>query len=428
MNRIYDLIREKCPNGVKNTTIEKVIKSYSTGLNPRQNFKLNDSGADLYYVTVKEITSGKIVFSKKTDLITKDAWNKIQFRSKLEMNDILVSGIGTIGKIALVDISVENWNCSESVILLKPDTKLIDPKYFAHLLRSNNIQKQWKTNSVGSTLKGLRKENVLNTKIALPPIEIQKEIVIILDKFEEFEKNLELELESELKERKKQYEFWCKKLFSFNENVNYVELDSLAKILTKQTGFDYSNHIKPILKDYNDDNSIPYIQTKFFTGKKFDYSTDYYIPTIEANKFPKILLNEKCILLSIVGASIGNIGLFDGNTKSFLGGAIGLVKFNENVNIDYIYHYLSSPLGQRQIKNNIKGTGQASLTIDSIRKFIIPFPSEDEQKMIVRILDKFDNLVSDISESLPLEIELRKQQYEYYCNRLLSFEELIVSE
>ena len=161
MSKVNDLIKELCPNGVKYTTIDNIIKSYSSGLNPRQNFKLNEADADLYYVTVKEMTTGKIIFSDKTDRINTDAWNKIQNRSKLEVNDVLLSGIGTIGKVALVDIPVNNWNCSESVILLKPKTDIIIPKYLVYLLRSNNVQEQWISNSVGSTLKGLRKENVL---------------------------------------------------------------------------------------------------------------------------------------------------------------------------------------------------------------------------------------------------------------------------
>ena len=143
MSKIEELIKEKCPNGVRYDKLCSVIKSYSSGLNPRQNFKLDESGASLYYVTVKEITTGKILFSDKTDRITLAAWNKIQNRSKLEVGDVLLSGIGTIGKVALVDIPVDNWNCSESVILLKPKKELIISKYLVHLLRSNYVQNQW---------------------------------------------------------------------------------------------------------------------------------------------------------------------------------------------------------------------------------------------------------------------------------------------
>ena len=58
----------------------------------------------------------------------------------------------------------------------------------------------------------------------------------------------------------------------------------------------------------------------------------------------------------------------------------------------------------------------------------IPIPNVNEQKRIVNILDKFDNLTRSLTIGLPAEIELRRKQYEYYRNKLLSFEELSVNE
>ena len=71
--------------------LKEIVESISTGLNPRQNFVLNEDYASLYYVTVKEISSNKIVFSENTDKISKEAKNIINKRSKLEIGDILVT-------------------------------------------------------------------------------------------------------------------------------------------------------------------------------------------------------------------------------------------------------------------------------------------------------------------------------------------------
>jgi type I restriction enzyme S subunit len=60
----------------------------------------------------------------------------------------------------------------------------------------------------------------------------------------------------------------------------------------------------------------------------------------------------------------------------------------------------------------------------SILKIEIPLPSLEEQQRIVDILDKFDAYCNDLTQGLPAEIELRKQQYEYYRDKLLSFKEL----
>ena len=127
MSEILNYISSYCREGVEYRPLSSVLHSISTGLNPRKNFRLNTDDAENYYVTVKEFTSGKIVFNEKTDRINDDAVSIIQRRSRLEQGDLLLSGIGTIGKVALVDIPVGNWNCSESVFLLKPNTKIIDP-------------------------------------------------------------------------------------------------------------------------------------------------------------------------------------------------------------------------------------------------------------------------------------------------------------
>ena len=158
MTKLEELIKELCPNGVEYKSISRIVKRVGSGLNPRDNFVLNSADACDYYVTVKEITTGKICFSDKTDLISHEAWEIIQKRSQLEFDDVLLSGIGTIGKVALVDIPVNNWNCSESVILLKPDKELVIPKYLKYALESEKIQSYFNKIATGSTLRGIRQK------------------------------------------------------------------------------------------------------------------------------------------------------------------------------------------------------------------------------------------------------------------------------
>ena len=61
------------------------------------------------------------------------------------------------------------------------------------------------------------------------------------------------------------------------------------------------------------------------------------------------------------------------------------------------------------------------LTVPCVKKIRIPVPPLAEQERIVAILDKFDALVNDISTGLPAELEMRRKQYEYYRDKLLTF-------
>lgn len=204
------------------------------------------------------------------------------------------------------------------------------------------------------------------------------------------------------------------------DGVEYKKLGDLCSIITKQTGFDYSNHIKEKLLLEPSEDSVPYIQTKFFTGKRFDFKTDYYVPLSLAQQFPKITLNEKCLLFSIVGASIGNVGLYPGERMSFLGGAIGVAKVLPEYDVDYLFYCIEGYDFQRQILRKIKGAGQATITIEDIREFEIPVPPIEVQQEIVCILDKF----TELEVELQAELDARKKQFSYYADELFTFSDV----
>ena len=77
-------------------------------------------------------------------------------------------------------------------------------------------------------------------------------------------------------------------------------------------------------------------------------------------------------------------------------------------------------------RTGIEGTGRKLLPYEAFAEIPIPLPSLEEQERIVNILDRFDSLCNDISSGLPAEIEARQKQYEYYRDKLLSFERIEV--
>jgi type I restriction enzyme S subunit len=95
--------------------------------------------------------------------------------------------------------------------------------------------------------------------------------------------------------------------------------------------------------------------------------------------------------------------------------------YTHNLEPKYVAYYFKTELFQKQKRGFITGTKVRRVNVNDLSKIKIPVPSIEQQRRIVSILDKFDTLTVSISDGLPKEIELRRKQYEYYRNELLSF-------
>jgi len=388
------------------------IMSIVRGASPRpiKNYITNDPDG-INWIKIGDVSPNAKYITTTAEKITREGAAKSRH---LNVGDFILSNSMSFGRpyILKTDGCIhDGW------IAMSDFEKIISSGYLYEVLNSELVQKYWKKKANdGGAMSNLNSDIVRGTIIPIPSLEEQNRIVGILETFTDSIENLKKQIE----QRRKQYEFYRDQLLDLEgkEGVEMKTLGELSLIVTKQTGFDYSSKIKPALQIKSIDNAIPFLQTKNFTGRKFDYNTDYYVPTHIVNQFPKIVLDKKCLLLSIVGASIGNVGLFPGTTKCFLGGAICVLKFHEDINVHYIYEIMSSWYGQKLIRSKTKGAGQATITVEDIRNFTIPLPSAKEQTRIVSILDTFEASISN----LEAQLEQRQKQYEYYRNQLLTFE------
>ena len=408
MNKIEKLIEEMCPQGVEFKKLGKITSSIKTGLNPRQNFTLNTADATNFYVTVKEITTGKIKFSEKTDKINDNAVKTIQNRSDLMIGDVLFSGIGTIGKVALVNIPTDNWNCSESIFIIKPRQEVILPKFLMYILGSDVAKDQYRGQSVGSTLKGVRMATLSSIQIPTPPLTIQKEIVKILDNFTQ----LEAELEAELEARKKQYEHYREELLTFGDDVEWSTLGRICNNVSSG-GTPLSTK-----KDYYG-GDIPWLRTQEVRFIDI-YDTNLKITEQGLAESSAKWIPANCVIVAISGATAARTAI----------NKIPLTTNQHCCNLEinpeigdyrYVFHWVSSQY--KELKELGRGA-RSDLNSGIIKQFPLPIPPLSKQKEIVAILDKFDALVNDISTGLPAEIAARKKQYEYYRNQLLTFKPL----
>ena len=292
--------------------------------------------------------------------------------------------------------------------------ELLD-KFVYHFMRAN-FKAYIVSKSVGATATSIRKPMLENFFIPIPPIAVQEEIVDILDKFTE----LEAELEAELEGRKRQYEYYRNQLLSFDilnkeeqlvKNVSLILLGSIGDICM----------CKRILKHQTSDKGdIPFYKIGTFGKVPNSFiSKELFYKYKEKYNYP--LMGD--VLISASG-TIGRAVIFDGKDAYFQDSNIVWIKNDESKVLNkYLYYYY-----QIAKWNVAEGGTIQRLYNDNLRKTLIPIPYSDdkhkslsEQQRIVSILDKFDMLTTSISEGLPKEIELRRKQYEYYRDRLLSF-------
>lgn len=96
----------------------------------------------------------------------------------------------------------------------------------------------------------------------------------------------------------------------------------------------------------------------------------------------------------------------------------------EKILPEWLYYNLQTNRYYDYVESFQQGASYPSISDSAVKNYTIPVPSLDVQRKIIEVLDKFDKLVNDISIGLPAEIEARRKQYDYYRNKLLSFEEL----
>ncbi len=242
-------------------------------------------------------------------------------------------------------------------------------------------------------------------------LEIQNQIVHILDSFTE----LTAELAAELAARKKQYTFYREQLFSFNEVE--IEREPLGVIGEFQRG-------KRFVKDDMIADGVPcihYGEMYTYYGTWTNKSKSFLSKELVKRKNLRIAENGDVVIVA-AGETIEDIGL----GTAWLGDE-GVVihdacfSYRSQLNPKYVAYFTRTKQFHDQIKKHISSGKISAINARGLEKVLIPVPSPEEQERIATILDKFDKLNTSISEGLPKEIELRKKQYEYYRDLLLTF-------
>ena len=260
----------------------------------------------------------------------------------------------------------------------------------------------------------LMSNQMAKIEIPLPPIDVQTEIVRILDKFTSLEAELEMELEAELDCRKRQYEYYRDKLLSFdNVGGQEVEWKKMSEVCLKTSKINW----KLVEGEYK------YIDLSSVDRDNHKISDFTIINKENAPSRAQQVVKTGDILFGTTRPTLMRFCYipkeYDGEVCST--GYCVIRVNNEMINSHFAYHFLFTQKFQDYVEGHQKGASYPAISNKDVMSFELPIPSLQEQERIATILDRFESLTTSLQSGLPAEIAARRQQYEHYRDKLLTF-------
>ena len=381
MSRIDDLIAEHCPDGVEHRMLGD-IAHYS-----RERVSA-DSLDETSFVGVDNLIAdkgGKVPASYSPNSAMVTSYNE---------GDVLIGNIRPyLKKIWLADSA---GGCSGDVLAVRLSIEFqdrIDPPFLYYVLSSDAFFTYNMQNSKGAKMPRGSKEAILKYRIPVPPLQVQREIVRVFDLFQ----TLEAELEAELEARRRQYAHCRDSLLDFTERggVRWMTLGEVAVI-----GTGSRNTV-----DAEADGEYP-----FFVRSQ---------EPLSLNQFD---FEESAVITAGDGVGVGKIFHFVEGRYALHQRAYRVVPNIPDLRPEFLFRYIQSDFG-RYLEQTSVHSSVTSLRRPMFEKYPIPLPTLEEQDRVISVLRKFDALVNDISVGLPAELAARRSQYEYYRDRLLTFED-----
>lgn len=395
MSRIDDLIAEHCPNGVEYRKLGKAVRIITTG-------KLNANAM---------VENGAYPF------FTCDA-NPFKIDTyAFDTEAIIISGNGS--QVGHINYYKGKFNAYQRTYVVSECDTDLSIHYLLFYLKAY-LRDYIFQNSRKGSVPYITMPMLQEFTFPVPPLPVQQEIVDILDTFTK----LEAELEAELEARRQQYAHYRNALLSFTEIGRNVERESDTvrwRPLGEVGMFVRGNGLQK--KDFTETGvgCIHYGQIYTHYGVYADETKTFTSESL-AKKLRKAKKGDLVIATTSENdEDVCKAVAWLGDEDIAVSGDAYI--YQHSLNPKYVAYFFMTDEFQRQKRPFITGTKVRRVSGDNMSKIKIPVPPLEEQNRIVSILDKFDALVNDISSGLPAEITARRQQYEHYRNKLLTFQE-----
>lgn len=391
-NKLEQLLQKLCPEGVEYKTLGEIAVEMYRGAGIKRD-QITDEGTPC--VRYGEIYTEYGVWFDKCVSHTDAAL--ITSKKYFSTGDILFAITGEkIEEIAKSCAYIGSERClaGGDIVVMKHEQ---NPKYLAYALATRQAQKQKMQGKVKNKVVHSNVPSLKAIVVPLPPMEVQEEIVRILDKLSELTTELTSELEAELEARKKQYEYYRDSLLNFNNRGGYNTL-TLSELCDMKAGRFIS--AKNISSEMTEETPYPCIGGNGVRGYVSVYNQD----------------GENSII-GRQGALCGNVCFARGR---YYATEHAVVVKSEQADARFLFHLLTS----MNLNQYASAGAQPGLSVQKLNTLEVTVPPLTKQKEIATLLDRFDTLCTDLTNGLPAEIESRRKQYEYYRDKLLTFQPL----
>lgn len=383
-----------CPEGVEFRPLRDCVQRNVGGGTPSRSRSEFWDG-EIPWASVGDITACGLKLTKTRQTIT-------QLGLEKSSSNLIPAGYVVVA----VKISPGAMRVAESDVAINQDLRglllreELDPYFLTYYFQTVNLIGN------GTIVKGITNATLGQVRVPVPPIEIQREIVRILDQFTE----LQTKLEAELELRRRQFEHYQAQLLSLrtdeSHQVRLLPLGDIGRV----------SMCKRVFKEETSpEGDIPFYKIGTFGGVPDSYISKQLFDDYRARySFPK----PGDILISAAG-TIGRAVAYDGQPAYFQDSNIVWIDNDERVVSNAYLRYW-----YRVIKWATDGGTIKRLYNENIRRALIAVPPLDEQARIVDKLDRFEALMNDPHAGISAELRARRQQYEHYRDTLLTFKEV----
>lgn len=388
MSKLERLIQQYCPDGVEYVKLDSVA-NICRGTRVVKS-QLSDKGYPVYQ-----------------NCLTPMGYFE---RSNCNAGITFVICGGAAGNVGYTD--VECWAADDCEFIIGGHQVINRYIYYYLMTKQNYLLSKVRKASIPRLSPSIIKD----LEIPLPPLPVQEEIVRVLDTFTE----LQAELQAELQKRKQQYNYYLDNLLNFN-NINRGGYQAEVRWMKMSEVFEIRNGYTPskAKKEFWEGGTIPWFRMEDIRQNGRILSDSILHITPKGVKGKGLFKANSFILATT--ATIGEHALIIVNSlanQQFTN--LSICKSLENeLSVKYVYYYFF--VIDEWCKANTNVSNFASVDMSKFYNLLIPIPSIAEQQRIVAILDRFDTLTTDLAQGLPAEIEKRRQQYEYYRDKLLTF-------